>query len=144
MTMLVYDPASYVPSWGEVEFEMIADDGIEVTFDEDGVTVTTGIAGGVAFTVNNVKTATATVRLMNVSPTNAVLAALASQNRPLGAPLIIKPFQLVDLNGTTFVFGEQTVIQKAAPVVRQKEHGTSEWVFRLAEATVRPGGSLVG
>ncbi len=144
--MRTYIPKLVTVTWGEITFRAFAEgDSISVAMDEDATTTTSGAQGDVVVTINATLTAKATIVLQQQSLTNAQLGPLVASNRPRDAPLIVKPFTIrdaSDVNLGAFVFGKDAWIEKAPDFKRGKEHGSAEWMFRIAECENFSGGHV--
>jgi hypothetical protein len=112
---------------------------VEVEFDEDQVTTHVGADGTVSFILNANVLAKATVTIVQGSPTNDQLIA----NVPSAAKNSIPsgPFQMSDLNGTSYCHADDAVLAKVPKVTFSNKLEGRQWLFYLPQATIVPGGS---
>lgn len=153
MGAIEYNPSKILVSWGEVVLGgYAADDIVTIAFDEDAVTKTVGSQGEVVWTVNQNRGGSAKIQTLQGSPINAALSAACASVGDRKRGLIIKPFQVTDLNGTAFALGPKAIVKKMPDIARSKAHKPVEWMFDIAEWTKisnggisfpGPGGSVI-
>lgn len=113
---------------------------LTVEREEDTFTLTVGADGEVARVRNRNKSGTITFTLMQTSPSNQILSALASQDESAGVPAgaaLVK-----DLLGTTVLGGDQAFIRKPAASSFGKELEGREWVVVVPKLEGVVGGAL--
>lgn len=138
-----YVPERIVAQLGGIPLKGFADGTmITVAFDEDAVTKTAGGQGTITATVNGNRSGRVTFSLVQGSTTNDELCAIAASVRPRGAPLIVLPFILEDLNGTSFASGDSAWVVKVPDNAFSKEAGAREWMIDIAELQVNVGGAV--
>lgn len=100
-----------------------------------------GVDGDVTRIRMNESRATATITLMQSSPSNDVLTQL--HNRDLRSPngAGIGPFVLRDRSGTTVIRARRAWIQAWPTTDFGSEVGTREWQIRLADTQWHVGGN---
>jgi hypothetical protein len=136
-----YNPLNVITTWGPLSLAGFAgDDIIAIEFDEDAITKTVGGQGEWVWVVNANRGGKAKFSILQNAPINAQLSALAVSTRPKRAPLVIMPFMMTDLGGTTLALGPQAVIQKVPPITRKKGHSALEWVLDIGEWTTLVNG----
>ena len=143
MAPLRYNPKrinnSWVPDGFTINFKGFMDGTfVEVEFDEAQVTTHTGADGTTTFILNANETATATVTIVQGSPTNDDL----SENLPSARfdRLPAGPWNLSDLNGFSLVSSEFAVLEKVAKVEFGKSVVGRQWKFKLHQAQIIVGG----
>jgi hypothetical protein len=112
---------------------------LNVERDEDTWNKVVGADGSVARSKSANKAATLTLTLLQTSPSNDILSALAALDEETGdaeIPIIIK-----DNSGTTLVSAPESWIQKPPAIVYGKEVQNREWVFALSKTTFFAGGN---
>ena len=108
--------------------------------DEDGYTKKTGTQGDVTRIKNLNRGGAVSISLLQESPTNTLLSALAAFDEADGSgkgPLMIK-----DLNGVTLAHAEIAWIKKLPKIEFSDDESGREWMFDCAELTVIVGGTL--
>lgn len=143
MPPLRYNPKrinnSWVPDGETINFQGFMDGTfVEVEFDESQITTHTGADGTTTFILNANETATATVTIVQGSPTNddfsENLPSARFDRMPGG------PWNLSDLNGFSLVTSEFAVIEKVAKVDFGKGVVGRAWKFKLHQAQIIAGG----
>jgi len=115
---------------------------INVEFDEDSVAKTVGAQGAVTATMNAHRGGKATFTILQGSPTNDLLSALAASSRPSNAALIVRPLFIKDLNGTTLVSAAEAWVLKVPNTEFGKEVASREWVIDIARLQMHTGGAV--
>lgn len=139
-----YDPERVIVTWSPVGFIQGFMDGtfIKVEFDEDGVMKTVGGQGAVTATINANRAGKFTFTLVQGSPINDLLSAVAAQNRAPGAALITGAILVKDLNGTTLCSAAEAWVTKVAASEFGKEVTAREWQIDCAKLLMNTGGSV--
>lgn len=137
-----YDPQRIVVTWGSIIMQGYATDSfVEVAREVETFTKQTGAGGDVTRTRNRNRSGTVTVRLMQASPTNDLLAARLRLDEQTG--LGYAPLTVQDLNGTTLHSAPNAWIQKPADDARGAEAGELEWIFDCDVLDMFNGGAVV-
>lgn len=115
-----------------VQFESMADDMIEASYDEARVTKTTGPQGDTVFTINASTASKLDVTFLQGSPTNTKLSQLipdgARNYLPMGT------LSLKDLNGNSMFFSDEAVIMTPPGVGYKKEQVPRKWSFTCGKS----------
>lgn len=114
---------------------------ISVAFNGDAVTEVEGSQGDIAWVVNPSRAAKATLQLMQGSVTNDQLSAISAHFGPRRKKLVILPFRVTDLGGTTICVGPQAIVMGTPPAEFAREHRDREWRIAIADLTMHLGGS---
>lgn len=137
-----YDPAGIIFTFGGILISGYAPDTfITATRNSDAFTLQVGAGGQTCRSRSQDKSGTITVSLMQSSPTNDVLSALADIDEKTGSGLgavLIK-----DVNGTTVISAENAWIKKKPEAPFAKEASIREWVIETGELDHFIGGILV-
>lgn len=137
-----YNPKSIIVNLGEILMQGFAKGSmVKVEYDEDAVKKTVGAQGDVTATISQNRAGKATLRFKQVSPVNDQLSAIAASNRPRESPLLIKPFQVLDLGGSTIAIAPFAWVLKVAESEFGEEEGEREWVIDFAELKMKTGGA---
>lgn len=137
-----YDPAKVVVSFrGALLVGFM--DGTFVTAErtEDAYAMAVGASGDVARVRNRNRTGSITVTLMQTSPSNDALSAIAAADELSGlgyGQAIIK-----DLNGTTLVRAVNAWIRKLPAAEHSSDLVGRQWVLDCAELEMYLGGSVL-
>lgn len=136
-----YEPGKIIVTVGGIRLSGFAD-GSFVTAErnQQTYTLTVGADGKGARTKSNDRSGKVTLRLMQTSPSNDSLDALAALDEVSGTgvgALVVK-----DVLGTTLVHAESAWIQKPANVEFGKDMGEREWVFESDDLDMVSGGAL--
>ena len=115
---------------------------VEVSRDEDSFLLHVGGDGETARARNNNRAGVIKFTLMQTSPSNDVLSALATLDENTGTGA--RPVMVKDNLGTTLVQGAQGYIQKPADVTFGKEPSEPrEWTIRVPDLRMVVGGAIV-
>lgn len=113
---------------------------VEVARDEDSWFLHSGGDGESVRSRNNNRAGTIKFTLMQSSPSNDVLSALATLDENTGTGA--KPVMVKDLLGSTLCEGAQAYIQKPADVTFAKEaNEPREWTLRVPDLRMLVGGA---
>ncbi len=138
-----YDPEQVICMFRGVPIQGFMDGTmIKCEYDEDAVMKTVGGQGAVTATVNANRSGKFTFTLVQGSPTNDLLSALAASNRAPGAALLTGPILVKDLNGTTLCSAAEAWITKVAASEFAKEVTGREWVLDCAKLVMLTGGAV--
>lgn len=143
MTAYPYNIADAVLTWGAITPEGYGDDMVTVEFSEVGTIMTPGSRGQVVFTKSAVRSGRASITLLQGSPTNALLSLAAPQTGERRRKLVIAPFLLTDLNGTTLALGPEATLEGIPPITYKKNAEVRTWVFLIAEWTKIVNGGIL-
>lgn len=139
-----YNPKAIIVTWGEFLIQGFADGSIvRVEYDEDAVTKTVGAQGDVTATINHNRGGKGTCNIKQGAPINDFLSLNAASNRPREAALVVKPFMVKDLFGTTLCIAPQAWIMKVATSEFSKEHTPREWIWDFGDLKMNTGGSVL-
>ncbi len=138
-TTPTYDPDKVVVSFMGNILTHFAD-GTFVTLErnEDAFTLMVGADGETARARNQNRSGTLTLTLMQTSPSNDILAALAAADELDG--LGVGPLLVKDLQGSTLALAQNAWIKKIATAEFGKELGSREWVFEMDSLQLFNGG----
>lgn len=115
---------------------------VEISRDEDSFFLHVGGDGEAARARNSNRAGTIKFTLMQSSPSNDVLSALATLDENTGGG--VRPVMVKDNSGTTVAQGAQAWIQKPADVTFAKEPSEPrEWLIRVADLRTVIGGAAV-
>lgn len=140
MTVKVYDPAESVLVIGARQATGIADDGIEIEWDEDLATLHVGLDGEIAYTRNKRVSAVLTLTLMQTSDMNDYLSSLALEFELAGTGFF--PVLMTDLRGTTKVQAADCLVKKRPAIGRKKDLGQTVWDIILPKPKANAGGTV--
>ncbi len=116
---------------------------VSIEWDSDITTDKVGVDGEVTASKTNDKRATATITLMESSPSNAVLTGFY-QSRAVGGDAIgVVPFFMEDNISGERVIGPEAWVLKAPTVEKGSEASEREWTIRIAEADYVHTGGVV-
>lgn len=144
MTVLkAYDPALISLVFADQLITGVQDGTfVEVSRDEDSFFLHVGADGEAARARNSNRAGTIKFTLMQSSPSNDVLSALATLDENTGAG--VRSAMVKDNSGTTLVQAAQAWIQKTADVTFAKEPSEPrEWLIRVADLRMLVGGAAV-
>lgn len=111
---------------------------VNITQNGDSTSTEVGLDGEVTRTVNQDRSGTATVTLMQLSESNAVLAAMAKSDKEDGDAVVTFAVK----SGDVMLASAQAWVQKPADYAFGTEAGTREWTLGLAEIEINePGGA---
>lgn len=122
-----------------VQFEMLADDMIEASYDEARVTKTVGPQGDTAFTINASTASKLKVVFMQGSPTNTELSNLIPDGKRNYLPVGTLSFK--DLDGNSVFHSDEAVIETPAGLGFKKDQVPREWNFTCGDTTMVIGES---
>lgn len=133
-----FSPKKIRGGWNKVPFLGYMDGSfVEIEYDEAAVTAHVGGQGDVTFVLNANQMAKATITLIQGSPTNDALSKLTPD--PSRDYMPTGTFSLVDLNGTTVVTSDNSVIEKMTKVEFGKSLTARKWTFLLPVAAINAG-----
>lgn len=137
--MLVkYNPKRINTVWNNIQLLGYMDGTfVEIEYAEDRVTEHIGPGGDVSLVNNANLFATATVTLIQGSPTNLTL----SNNIPNAFQNLLPTgnFSMSDLNGSTVVSGANAYIKKMTKIEFSKSITGRQWVFGIPQANIVSG-----
>ena len=122
-----------VTGWADGEF-------ISVVLDSDIFTETNGADGEVARVKSKKLMATATLRLLQTSPTNDAFSAFLIEDI---ASNLTQPFIIKDLNGTTILDASQCYIKKFTDISYGTENVNREWTIKIPKLLGFVGGNFI-
>lgn len=140
--MREYDPNRFfvslagIPISGWAEGEMINVDRETDDFDD-----VCGTDGEVTRSMSNDNRATITIRLMQTSPTNALLSILRTLDKSTPNGAGVGPFLAREIGGTTQLMAEKAWIAKSPPSSWDKTAKEREWKIRCANLIEHHGGN---
>jgi hypothetical protein len=139
-----YDSDQYFLSVAGIPISGYADgEFVRVERDNPAFDDVVGTDGEVTRSKTNDGRATATVRLMQTSPSNDLLSALHNSDKAAPGGVGVGPFLLQDLQGTTILFGEKCWIMKEPDLSLDRTATEREWEVRIANLISTHGGSTV-
>jgi hypothetical protein len=112
---------------------------VSVDFDEDSFEAEAGSDGEVTRSVSKNQMATITVKLMQSSDSNDILAAFWASDQAGGAGVF--PIMVKDGSGRSLYVGEQAWVQKLPAGDFEKKAKDREWKIRVASLTAVVGGN---
>jgi hypothetical protein len=112
---------------------------LSLAMDEQAFTKETGADGETARAKSNNNGGTATITLMQTSPSNDVLAAIAQADRLLNAGVV--PILIQDGSGRTTLFSATGWVQKQPDAAFGLEIEDREWVMDLSDVDYFVGGN---
>lgn len=138
-----YDPQSIQMIFKGITLQSFADGSmVKPSRKEDSYSMVTGAQGDTVRIRNRNRTGSVAVQLLQSSPTNDLLSAIADQDEQFGTgagTLMIK-----DLRGTTLIRATNAWIRKYPDPEFAKTHTNREWIFDCAVIEFTPvGGSVV-
>lgn len=143
MTTRIYDFNEVQASFAGIPIDGWADgDGITITRESDTFTSVVGLKGSVARSKTNDNRATIEINLMNTSPTNAALSAIALADREAPGGAGIGALLIVDLSGTSLYMSGNAWIKRVPDPVFGREASTRTWTFEVDELRDFTGGNL--
>ena len=107
---------------------------VSIEWDSDITTDKISVDGVVTASKTNDLRATATITLMESSPSNAVLTGFYAARQAGGDAIGVVPFMLEDSISGERVNAAEAWVLKAPTVEKGKEAGEREWAVRLAKA----------
>jgi hypothetical protein len=122
---------------GVLVTEFIEGDAIAITRDNDRWTKKDGHHGSTMRAKNPANSGTATIKLMQGSPANVALQAIANTDDATG--LGTGPFECRDLNGTSYAIGETSWIKKDPDMNFSTEAGENEYVVDVSGLRLNHG-----
>lgn len=144
MTLRVYDPDQVVITVAGIPVSGFADgEFCRVEHETNAFEDVVGTDGEVTRSKSNDGRATVTIRLMQSSPSNALLSALHNTdiNAPGGAG--VGPFALFDNSGGTTILAEKCWIAKGPDSSWDRTATEREWMIRCAKIVeVHAGNAL--
>lgn len=122
-----YDPSRVIIAVGSVIVTGFGPDGfIKVARNEDGVMLQMGAGGDGAITINQNKSGTIDLTLMQTSPSNLLLSAILRLMEGAGKGVV--PFQVKDvLDKGTLCSAQSCWVKKWPDMERAKELGVVTW-----------------
>jgi hypothetical protein len=115
-------------------------EGFTFDLDEDLYTKTTGADGDTARSRRHGQSANLKINLMQTSPSNDILMALAVLDRVNNAGVV--PVTVKDLLGTTLIFAPYCWVKKTPPAAFGKEVASREWMIDIANTELYIGGNI--
>jgi hypothetical protein len=140
--MKVYDPDQVsviafgilIEGWADGEF-------ITIENESEAFTDKIGTDGEVSRSKSNDDRATATIKLMQTSSSNALLTGVYQLDRALPNGAGVGSFMVRDRQGTSLYAAAEAWIQKVPDVSFDREATTREWKIRLAKVNHFTGGN---
>jgi hypothetical protein len=120
--------------WADGEF-------CRIEYETDAFSDVCGTDGEVTRSKSNDGRATVTLRLMQTSPTNALLSALHSSDLNAPGGIGVGPFLLIDGSGATTHAAEKCWIAMAPNSVWDRTPTEREWKIRCAKLVGLEGGN---
>jgi len=136
--LTTYDPKDVRISWNTIDISkgLAPDTFITVSRSEDGFAPTVGADGTVARTRNANKMGTVEITLMQNSPVNNAIAALALLDENVGVDEISN-ITITDPSGSIdFVLATKCWVRKIADAELGADYGTRTWAFDSAELKI--------
>jgi hypothetical protein len=137
-----YDPGLVVMVFHNITVQgYAADTFINAERMEDGFEMVVGANGDVTRVRNRNRTGSVTATLLQASPTNDLLSAVADEDELFGTgvgPLLVK-----DLNGTSLAQATEAWIRKVPAMPFAASAESREWIFDCAQLRLLVGGALV-
>lgn len=112
---------------------------VSVELDDDLYQKVTGADGDASRARRHGLAASAKITLMQTSPSNDILMAIAVADRVNNAGVV--PFTVKDLLGTTTLFGAYAWVKKTPVVAMGKELTNREWMLDIASIETFVGGN---
>lgn len=141
MSLHTYDPKLLVVTFSGVPLLGFADGTfLTVERSEDMWNEVTGADGITSRAKTNNKSGLATLTLVQTSPSNDVLSALAQADEDFNTG--VRPFTATDLEGTTKIFSALGYVKRIPSSEYGKEITNREWQLFLADTKIFVGGSL--
>ena len=113
---------------------------VKIERDEDTFMKKIGAYGEASRSKNNNRSGTATITLLQTSPSNDILSALALTDELTNTGIV--PFLVQDLSGTSTFVSATAWIKRPASSEFGKEISNREWNFELIDMDVFVGGNL--
>lgn len=107
----------------------------------DSFALTVGSAGEAGRAASGDKSGTVTLTLLQTSPVNGVLSALAKADEETGDGVGL--LAVKDLSGLTIIIGVSAWIRKLADGELSNENTNREWVFETDELEIFDGGNPI-
>jgi len=118
----------------------LSDAGITIEYDEDSWAQAQGSHGSTTRAKRHNNIATATVRVMQGSPTNDLIQSIMTADMLTGlAPV---PFFCRDMGGTSQCSAPYAYLSKPPAMELAMEPAAREWVFKLHNPNMVHGGNL--
>ena len=139
------DPTTFDPQkmaiiiGGNILSGFAKDSIVEMSFNEDSVTVEVGADGEFARVISRNESAEFKISLMHTSPSNDLLSAMHAADKATGrgfAPLMVK-----DGSGRAVAGSESVWVKKPATFKRGTAIETNEWVLSCGKAYCHIGGN---
>lgn len=136
-----YDPLRNVITCGSLTISGYGPDSfIKITRSSPIFTTQVGAGGDVARSRSQDKTATIEITIMQTSPSNDQLSALAKADEIDGSGIF--PFQMKDLNSTTVCSAQSAWVESWPDMERAKETGVCVWKLAAAKMNTFIGGGI--
>lgn len=143
MTLRSYNSNNISISFAGIDFSEFADGNfLEIAYDSDQFTSVVGTDGTVSRSKTNDKRATITIRLMQTSPTNDVLSALANVDLLTDGGSGVGAFLVTDSQGTTLLSSANCWISKFADINYGREAQERAWTFQCDDLQAFIGGNV--
>ena len=139
-----YDPAAVTLAYAGGFLEEGAMDGtfIEVSRNEDSATLKVGATGEQALAVNQNRSGTIKITVLQTSKVNNLLSAQLAAWEAGDFVTAIQPVLMKDLLGSTIIGGASCWVRKFADVQFAKEIMGREWTLEIGRMDMLVGGSL--
>lgn len=131
MALDKYDPASVVLAFAGIVTGYADGSFIKAGRNEETWKLIVGADGRGCRVRNRNSSGRLTLTLMQTSPTNAILSALATLDEETGAG--VTPLLLKDLNGVELIAAAEAWVVKPAEKGYGKDLGDREWVIELGD-----------
>ena len=142
----LYDPDNVLITVAGIPIKGYADgEFCRIEYESDAFEDVVGTDGEVTRSKSNDGRATVTIRLMQSSPTNALLSALHTSDRNAPGGVGVGPFYLQDLSnlvGGTLLVGEKCWIAKPPDSSWDRTPTEREWKIRVAKLDGLDGGGV--
>lgn len=144
----VYDPSRQIITVGSLTMTGFGPDTfLKIAYKSDLVTQQVGAGGDSALSISADRSATIEFTLMQTSPSNTLLSALANSTRAktiAGVPLFIVPFLMKDASDTITAASAAAVwVSKFPDMERAKETGQVTWMLETNSLEMTLGGAAL-
>ena len=137
-----YDPAQIAVSVAGITLKGWADgEMVRIEQDNPAFEDVVGTDGEVTRARTSDWRATATIRLMQSSPSNDLLSALHILDKNTPGGVGVGAFSLRDKNGTTLILAEKCWISKGPDGSWDRTPTEREWIVRIAKLVAHYGGN---
>ena len=147
MALATYNPSELVAVIAGVQVQGFADGTvIEIEYNEDTISLKTGVQGDGVRTINQNRSAKIKIMLQHGSISNAQFTALAALDRPRDRRTVsgrgVGTCTITDLNGTLLASCKNIWIVKSAKATFAKESEPREWNFETDDLHMIHGAAV--